>query len=207
MLHPPQGNVFSVFCIGTGHSRAEPNNVMKWLYDNCYWPGYPKDLKYINDGVMGGGGPLHTNEWIGVGMADMKTSTMNAIKRAVRRRELCVTRINLAGHSRGAVLCHMLAEAIRTDPETQHLEVSMALLDPVHMSNFHPGAKALEGSNKFIQCLTIIMENVNSFMFPFKFIEATDDETQAKIYYVKMPGTHGSGTQVLTNPIGKCARN
>jgi len=194
-------SVFSVFCIGTGHKRNEVNNTMKFLYDDCL----DFDYKYINDG------PTGSSAITGWGMNTMLRDTMAAIKFARPRPD----RVNLAGHSRGAVLCHMLAHAIYDDPETQNLEITLALIDPVHMSKIHhEGAEDLDDNSKLLAYQAIIMENENTKLkggpggrfYPFKFLTLADQNDAKKIYYINMPGTHGSGTQVLTNPIGKVAK-
>ncbi|HZD47251.1 MAG TPA: hypothetical protein VE178_00780 [Silvibacterium sp.] len=191
-------DVYSVFCIGTGHTKDEDNNTMKFLYDDCRG-----GLKYINDG------PTGLSAGTGWGMNTMLRDTMADIKSARPRPD----RVNLAGHSRGAVLCHMLAHAIGTDlPGT---EITLSLIDPVHMSKIpHAGAEDLDANPKLLAYQAIIMENENTKLkggpggklYPFQFLTLADQNDAKKIHYINMPGTHGSGTQVLTNPIGKVVK-
>ena len=196
--------VFSVFNIGTGHTQKERNNTMKALYDEAYPP------KYINDGPPGLNGIA-----MGWGMNTMRDLTMKEIRKAKP------DRVNLAGHSRGAILCHMLAHAILTDKSMPNTEVTLCLIDPVHMSWIpHTGSEDLLHTDRLLAYQAIIMENENTNLpggpdgkfYPFKFVELEkEDDTQhekgaKKVYYINMPGTHGSATQVLTNPVAKVAK-
>jgi len=192
--------VFSVFCIGTGHTRAEDNNTMKVLYDECRG-----GLKYLNDG------PTGVRAGTGGGMNKMVEDTMRWIKREVP----LPTKVNLAGHSRGAILCHMLAHAIFTDPVTTNMKITLCLIDPVHMSKYHhEGAEHLDNNPNLLAYQAIIMENENTRLrggpggkfYPFKFVTLDSQNDAEKIYYINMPGTHGSGTQVLTNPVAKVVK-
>jgi hypothetical protein len=194
-------SVFSVFCIGTGHTQGELNNTMKSLYDDC------QGARYINDGL------LKLRAASGRGLNEMARDTMVAIQEEMRKTRQVWTRVNLAGHSRGAILCHMLARRIT---ETwRPMEITLALIDPVHMSKEeHPGAETLARNDKILAYQAIIMENENTPLplgpggkfYPFKFIRFLAAEDRAKVNYINMPGTHGSATQALTHPVAKVAR-
>jgi hypothetical protein len=191
---------FSVFNIGTGHTKAETNLTMKVLYDdcvaqngNCINDG--QDYKIINDGPVGAAGNI-----LGWSMNDALRATM------VEIRKVKPDRVNLTGHSRGAITCHMIAEAIRADKDllVRQAKISLILLDPVHQSKIkHVGAEKLKNNPNLLKYRAILMENVNSGIFPFKQIKAADATTAQKITFITMPGTHGSGTQPHTNPIGQ----
>ena len=190
--------VMSIFNIGTGHTQKERNNTMRALYDECYPP------KYINDGPTGLKGVA-----LGWGMNDMLKDTMKEI------RKVKPDQVNLAGHSRGAILCHMIAHAILTDNSLPNTKVTLCLIDPVHMSKIdHAGAEDLLHSDRLLAYQAIIMENENTNLkggpggklYPLTFINLADDDDGKKLYYINMPGTHGSATQVLTNPIAKVAK-
>ncbi|MDB6089264.1 MAG: hypothetical protein JWN85_2048, partial [Gammaproteobacteria bacterium] len=186
-------SVFSVFNIGTGHTQAETNNTIAALGHAC------TGSHLINDGPTGA---LGTS--LGWGMNDALARTMNAIKAAKP------SHVNLAGHSRGAILCHMVGNALLKDPATQNVKVNMIVLDPVHQSKLtHEGAESLPESPNLLSYHAIIMENENAKIagnstFPFKFVESSAS-TKKKMHYINLVGTHGSGTQNLTSPIGAVA--
>src|SRR5215470_9485106 len=91
--------IFNLFCLGTGHKKDETNQTMRRLHDDCKsWTDY----KYICDGPTGLGGVA-----AGAGMNALRDECVKKI-RAV----LPLSRINMAGHSRGAMLCHMVAHKL-----------------------------------------------------------------------------------------------
>jgi hypothetical protein len=47
------------------------------------------------------------------------------------RKPLIPTQINLVGWSRGGISCHMLANALASDPELKHIPVNIFAIDPV----------------------------------------------------------------------------
>jgi hypothetical protein len=188
--------VMSIFNIGTGHTAEETNQTMKVLFDDC-----TSNLKYINKGPVGN---IGFNAAVGWGMNTMSDDTFEAIR--IRKGPCGLDTINLAGHSRGAILCHMLAHQIYAHPLTRDLNINMMLIDPVHQSKItHEGAESLDNNPRLLSYRAIIMENVNSGLYPFKFVDADVNAGKVledRVYYIRMPGTHGSGTQALTNPIG-----
>src|SRR5947209_7834816 len=84
--------VFNVFNVGTGHTQREANNTIAML------GLLSTDDKVINDGPCG---PI--GEKIGWGMNTALESTFAQILHAAPM----PTVVNMLGHSRGAVLCHM----------------------------------------------------------------------------------------------------
>src|SRR5262249_30682884 len=95
------------------------------------------------------------------------------------------------------VLCHMVARKLS---EYNRVPVNIAALDPVHMSKGHGSVAQLPDTVQKYQA--IIMENANSSFFPLQTVDFYEED-RGKAYDVNMPGTHGSGTQVLTSAIGK----
>jgi len=192
-------STMSIFNIGTGHTKSEKTQTMTVLHDDCT----DTSLRYINDGPHGGMG---FNAAVGWGMNTIADATFEWI---VQRAGLAgVDTINLTGHSRGAILCHMLAHRILTSLSTRDINVNMIVIDPVHQSKIdHEGAESLVNSSRLLSYRAIIMENVNSGLYPFKFVDGWDgNNLQNRVYYIRMPGTHGSGTQAANNPVGKVVK-
>jgi hypothetical protein len=189
--------VFSIFNIGTGHGKTEHNNIMKRLYDFC---ADPIDCRYINDGPLGvkeeATGPLN----------EKKDATLEALEKAINKYP--ITKVNLTGHSRGGVLCHMIAhEILRNVIYNSITDINIFVIDPVHMNlsgETHEGAEELTSDPRLMSYHAIVMENVNMEIYPLALVRA-DDETRKKMYYIPMPGTHGSATQVFTNPVAQVA--
>ena len=187
----PRTSVFTVFNIGTGHKRDEVNNTVAQLYRRC------QGTKYINDGPLGVLGQMQ-----GFGMNDKCQATFDAIVAAKP------TVVNMTGHSRGAILCHMLAHKLFVSPETQHIRINIVAIDPVHQSKLkHEGAESLDGNPKLMSYTGLIMEHEDAAklgvaFFPFKQVTAPAD-VQERMHFINMPGKHGSGTQEATSAIGQ----
>lgn len=199
--------VFSVFCIGSNHNQKEINNTMAALGHACVSPdgnADPASYKYINDGP---GGEDHVskarklfNGAVGWGMNNFLANTFQAIVAADP------TVVNLTGHSRGAILCHMIAHKLYANPATRHIKINMIVLDPVHQSKIrHDGSEHLDDNPNLLSYHSIIMEHESALRgkaFPFKFVRSPDQIAE-RSHYINMPGTHGSGTQQLTSPVGR----
>jgi hypothetical protein len=189
------GGVFSVFNIGTGHIGSEPNNTIAALGKLC------EGDKVVNDGPGTGGNSIDNffGTLQGWGMDDACKTTIEAIKIKKPRR------VNMAGHSRGAILCHMIAHELSKDDETKDIEICMIVLDPVHQSfSKHEGGEILKNP-KILGYHAIIMEHEDKgkgLMFPFK-VMSIEQSLLSRVHYIQMPGKHGSGSQCLTSPVGK----
>jgi len=176
--------VYSVFNIGTGHTQKEPNNTIAALGHDCH------PDKWINDGPGGAFGTL-----FGKGMDSMCESTVKDIL------SHNATGVNLTGHSRGGVLCHMIANDLagRNFPG----EVNMIVLDPVNMSSHMEKGKVLKAQMKLGSYIAIVMENVTTSAFPLTAVQPLDKQFRQRMYTISMPGTHGSGTQCQSSAIGE----
>ncbi|MCC2658253.1 MAG: hypothetical protein K0Q76_3361 [Panacagrimonas sp.] len=187
----------NVFNIGTNHTQTETNNMIAALGHACT---AGPDFVTINDGPTGPMGNL-----IGWGMNSALKSTVAKIKAAARDGR--IDRVNMTGHSRGAILCHMISHALANDKSTKELEIRMFLVDPVHQSILnHAGGERLTNP-KLVHYRAIVMQNENTGflgwkMFPFKFVAANED-TREHMRYIPMPGRHGSATQQLTSAVGQ----
>jgi hypothetical protein len=182
--------IYNLFCIGTGHTAHEPNQTMVQLYNDCK---SQEPFKKLVDGPTNKLGNAYLGEWAGAGMDDSLKQVLEHMSKARG-----VLQVNMAGHSRGGVLCHMVARRLFELRPT--LPVNIATLDPVHMSFGHGDVTKLPANVQKYQA--IVMENDNNPFFSLQKLEI-DDEDAGKVYFINMPGTHGSGTQILTSAIGK----
>jgi hypothetical protein len=182
----------SVFNIGTGHTKAEANNTIAALGHAC-----TDADKIINDGPTGVLGNLQ-----GWGMNDALRDTVARITAANP------TVVNMTGHSRGAILCHMIAHALFTNPATRDIRINMIVLDPVHQSKLsHDGSESLDDNPNLLSYHAIIMEHedktiLGNAAFPYKFVTASRSVGE-RMHFINMPGKHGSGSQNLTSPVGR----
>jgi hypothetical protein len=182
--------VYSVFNIGTGHTRNEPNNTIGQLYFHCI------GTKWVNDGPGGFWGSL-----FGSGMDSMCGSTVKDILAHQ------ATAVNLTGHSRGGVLCHMIANDLAAKDFAG--AINMVVLDPVNQSSHMEKGKELRKRMKLGAYVAVVMENVGgckSLSFPLTAVEPLEKQFRREMYVINMPGTHGSGTQCESSAIGGAVR-
>jgi hypothetical protein len=192
-------SVFTVFSVGTKHTSSESNNTMARLYRKCSG----RD-KFINDGPGTGGGKV-SNLLGNARGKSMDPRCEEAIDAILKARP---TTVNLAGHSRGAVMCHMIANDLTesTDSAAQAISnINMILLDPVNMSVHVQRGGQLRKGMALRRYVSIVMENVTSMIFPSKTVKPKEDQFLNMMTYLHLPGTHGSGTQPLTSAIGHAA--
>lgn len=180
-------SVFSVFNIGSGHDRTETNNTIGNLYLSCAPPH-----RHINDGP----------NTMAKGMDKGVNDAMQAITLARP------SKVNMAGHSRGAVMCHMIANEIARNPRLRHIEVNIVALDPVNMSRAGDKATKLSAGVSLGKYVALVMENVNGMAahtFPPTAVATADAAFETRMKFMPMPGTHGSGTQCHSSAIGRAA--
>jgi hypothetical protein len=171
--------------IGTGHSSSEPDNLLVRVF-HALPPGTGK----INDGPGHQSGDLMGNVF-GHGLKDRLRKTMEAVPDDAQR-------VFLVGHSRGAILSYLIANALKRDHPAK--EVHIFNVDPVARYASGTDDKALVQEN--VRSVTaVVMENDNAKkLFKLTFVDAT---SPLPIEYVPMPGTHGTATQVnFANPVG-----
>lgn len=179
--------VYSVFNIGTGHTKKEPNNTIGSLGFQC------QSDKWVNDGPGGFFGTV-----FGQGMDSMCDST---VKDILAHKAAAV---NLTGHSRGGVLCHMIANDLAAKNFSG--EINMVVLDPVNQSSHTHKGKQLRARMKLGSYIAVVMENVTSLAFPLTAVKPLDKQFRQEMYVINMPGTHGSGTQCQSSAIGEAVR-
>jgi hypothetical protein len=207
-------SVLSIFCIGTGHTIEEQNNTVAKLGREVRGRSLilsgvgRRKSAFINQGVLLAKlGPLSAladplGNFAGQGMDARAREALDAVI------ECRPQTVNLVGHSRGAIICHLIANDIAGSdhPACQAVrEINIFAIDPVNMA---PGkgkrAKHLRQAVRLGTYVGVIMENEKSGLFPPTLIKY-DLATQAareKLIFYNLPGTHGSGTQPLTSAIG-----
>jgi hypothetical protein len=181
-------NVFSVFNAGTSHKLSELNNTIADLFWTCH--GVFGVNKFGNDGP----------NLIGWQMNSICNKTVEAIVHS--RANI----LNLTGHSRGGVLCHMIANAVSARRDSNVCQINMVVLDPVDQSKHKQTGSELQSDliNRYVM---IAMENVSGTagkFFPLQLV-SSPGMTHGKLT-VTMPGSHGSGTQCRTSAIGAATR-
>jgi hypothetical protein len=228
---------FNCYNIGTYHNSLEKTNLLVKLFDDCpaleirgdtledqkfnatLYTANKADVKYINDGVgsmdpstdiPGGNKKNPLGGLQGWGIKDKTRHTIELIKAA------SPTQVNLAGHSRGAILSIRIA-AYLWEHYGDKVPVNLFLLDPVKFSvlgtdfynrEIHPNVKNL--------CVVVMedLEDVCNTSGGFKLMTVKKRggtvETKAKQrfdpareYFIRMPGSHGTGSQVDGSPIGE----
>ncbi|MCY2964094.1 MAG: hypothetical protein NT069_10695, partial [Planctomycetota bacterium] len=132
---------FSVFNIGSNHTAAEPNQTIGVLGKECYYgssahkiltdgvktlgggyAGYfPKRLEVTVDAILKGDLP-NIISYRGGGI------TQNNCTQPLRSGDT----VNLTGHSRGAVMCHLVAN--RLAESVNDLTINIIVRDPVNMT-------------------------------------------------------------------------
>jgi hypothetical protein len=114
--------------------------------------------------------------------------------------------INMAGWSRGAVTCHMVANELAADPSLRSIQVNIFAADPVA----GPGNRADPRKNTIpptvANYLAVVAEDENrSIMQPVKvqqIVQRAQQQQQQKVKVIPVPGEHNSGVMRGT-PLGK----
>lgn len=178
--------------IGTGHSRTEPDNILVRVF-------HAVEAGKINDGPGHRTGDLLGNVF-GHGLGDRLDESVKSVPADAAR-------VFIVGHSRGAILSYLIANAL--EKKRSGLEVHIFNIDPVARYASATDDKGKVGSNvRSITALVMENDNMSSIagignLFQLTFVQAP---TATSIDYIPMPGTHGSATQVKTgNPIGLAA--
>ena len=111
--------------------------------------------------------------------------------------------INMAGWSRGAITCHMLANALHNDPLTRHLSVNIFGFDPVPgPGNFTPDKITLAPNIKHYAVIQMQDER-RSIMKPMSFAGIGADDHLSKYKYYVLPGAHGNAAMMTRTSVGK----
>lgn len=133
-------STYNVYCLGTGHSSNQAERLLpvihgtydlspanqKQLMEGLGTSAMVREVKAANDGnapwFLGARGKA-----FGKGWGDVVMKVMADLEAANGRMRL--THVNLVGHSRGAVTCHMIAHAI--EHRMPHVSCRIFAIDPV----------------------------------------------------------------------------
>lgn len=182
------GNIFN---IGSGHNKDEKNNTIAELGRSATaMDGRAGQKTFINNGP-----PTAFPEGF---LKDRLRETLKWIE------DNQITKINMAGHSRGAYLCNMIAEGVATSDslKDQVQEINIINLDPVKMAMLDNCTITTQRKIQRYHVIIMLHEGKNQ-LFPLHIAQAKEDSDYHRRYTIPMPGKHGSGTQPLTCPIGK----
>ncbi len=222
----------SIFNIGTSHNRNESTNLLVKLFNDCPSLAIDDatiddatislngrgNSKVINDGVgskdpstgkggkVGGFGNL-TGGILGIGVMDRTERMVNLVAR------MKPTAVTISGHSRGAIIAVRIA-AYLWEAYKRTLPVNLWLLDPVKVS-----AQGTDFYNREIHpnvqknLRIVVMEDTSDVSSPrggFKLLtlksRAASGGGRTDVVvdkFIRMPGSHGTGSQVNGNPIGE----
>jgi hypothetical protein len=199
----------TMYFIGTDHHRDEPDQLFPWFYRELD-PGAEGKKKFIYDGP--GSKPMTRKNFfnvlsakpakipvvgvgtsLGVGWEGNVAAAINDLRANanVQTNE----RINLIGHSRGAVTCNMVAHAIKKN--FPQFRVRIFAIDPV------PGGERDFASNigdfetipsNVYEYVQILMENHDAPLFGVLGPNRLKFEAPGRTSYrtLAMPGKHGS---------------
>ena len=216
--------IFTVYNCGTGFNRdrtdeligylgtitagmqAKPNSITpqdSWMI--CDGPGSSSNGSNPDTRTPGSGwfkkvrGNISGHGW------DQNVNDAMAIIKFIHSSSP-ISVINMAGWSRGAVTCHMLSNAIASDPDTRAIRINIFAADPVA----GPGNRADPNKNTIppnvANYFAVVAENENrSIMKPVKVTEIqsqSEDLMNQRVKVITVPGEHNSGVMRGT-PLGK----
>jgi hypothetical protein len=113
-----------------------------------------------------------------------------------------ISRVNAIGWSRGAITCHMLANALANDPDTAKVKVNIFAIDPV------PGPRSFQKHR------TNLPSNVREYFGVFArderlsiFIPSVPELARStKGWFLPMPGVHSTLSSCADRPTRTMAR-
>lgn len=203
----------AVFCIGTWHDHTEPNNALVALHTDCRY--YPIGRIDTNAG-------LHTRIAEGAptppprsGGHKILIDGQGALGTTLgRQADKCIEMIQglptppdnvrLVGHSRGAVLAILIAHRLAT--EVRGARCQLFLFDPVKRTATHgfDGANSIGANVNSLRIVVSEDEGASTCgVTDFKLLSLTGYGTTRAANWIRIPGTHGTMTQVTGTPIGK----
>lgn len=180
------GNIFN---IGSAHTQKEANNTIARLGMSAQIMD-GKQKTWINDGP-----PTWPAE---ISLINKQNKTLKWLV------DNKITEVIMAGHSRGAYLCNMIASYIPKHNilRQQIQSINIINLDPVKKAQLADHVISKQINVKRYHTIIMLHENKNE-LFPFHIADVQKNEDYEIRYTIPMPGKHGSGTQPLTSSIGK----
>jgi hypothetical protein len=110
--------------------------------------------------------------------------------------------INMAGWSRGAITCHMLAHALAKHPHLKNIPVNIFAFDPVPgPGNFKIEQVSLP-SNVNHYCAAIMEDESRAIMKPVVFNPGSDENSGKKFKIIPLPGDHITAVLSTRSEIG-----
>ncbi|MEI6257606.1 MAG: hypothetical protein WCQ77_13280 [Planctomycetota bacterium] len=133
-------SVYNVYCLGTGHSSDQAERLLpiicrmydrspadrKVLMEGLGTSAFVQSVRAANDGAAATGLGLRSKAF-GKGWGNVVMQVMAGLQAAHQAQT--ITLVNLVGHSRGAVTCHMIAHAIAH--ALPRVECNIFAIDPV----------------------------------------------------------------------------
>ncbi|MCL6501936.1 MAG: hypothetical protein K6T86_04570 [Pirellulales bacterium] len=209
--------VFTVYNCGTGFNRDQTQELIAHLatrtrgWEEVHWmitdgvgkipakgsvqAHLPGDKKFVPRFVTAGLGVA-----FGYGWNENVDRAMTVIKGLLQQPAPPST-INMAGWSRGAVTCHMLAHALHEDNQTSHLQVNIFAVDPVP-GPFNHGRVQKEIPPNVLRYTAIFMEDEARWIMKPAAVRAAPQNTTTRFKFLTMPGQHNTGVYT-TNEAGQ----
>ena len=126
---------------------------------------------------------------------------MAVIKALIAGSKTPPTVINMAGWSRGAITCHMLAHALVKDAATSQLAVNIFAFDPVPGPNNFRLEQISLPSNVQHYTAIVMEDEARGIMKPVTFLDGSDDERK-KFKTIPLPGAHNTAVITLKTEVG-----
>jgi hypothetical protein len=205
-----------IFNIGTWHTHVEDNNVLVKLWKDCKL----HDLGFIENqnGKKTGNevlaktanwSPIHC-KWINDGadawgneVRDQTESNMKVLHHIATKAK--IDNVVLVGHSRGAILAVRIAARLCEEFKTP-TQCHLFLYDPVKRMMDGTDWYNREIHNNVTTIRVIVMEDQMEIGFKLLTIKVNKGPGPRKDIgesdYTRLPGTHGTATQVTGHPIG-----
>lgn len=213
--------VFTVYFCGTGFNRERKDELIGNLASITSGmearPGNYSmhDAWMIHDGpgstahVAGSGahtpgsGPFKVlrGSLFGHGWDQNVADAMSAIRFTMTNNP--ITTVNMAGWSRGAVTCHMLAHALAKDPVTAGINVNIFAVDPVAGPGHASAADKHTLARNVLRYQCVLSEHESRrIMKPVDVDRMHEHAPDAAFWVLRIPGEHSTGVLNGT-PAGK----
>lgn len=196
-----EGQLNVDWMINDGPGSAKPKQEIHLLQPSQLGVRHPVTQKRTSIGLVAKALGIAT----GFGWKHNVEYTMDVVKKLMLHPQPPSV-INMAGWSRGAITCHMLAHALHSDPQTQHLELNIFAFDPVPgPGNFHQEQTSIPPNVH--RYLAIVMEDeARGFFRPVRLNHFVDMPEDIKIKTYTMPGQHNTAVLPFQSAVGMIGR-